>query len=486
MSARDTRRKTKKWLLVFLLVLYLVFFLTQTLLFRQAGKIRWNMQPFWELREALKGDQTRFQFIVVNIFLTVPLGYLVSALFAEFSRKSASGNLSENIKKTTLDSQGGNREIGKESSHGSQSEILNEISKESSRGSQSEIGKEISKESSRGSQSEILNEISKESACGSQGEILNEIASGKQVNCRKWPIILIIISFSVGTELLQLVTGRGLCEFDDMFNNSLGGLLGMACFFGPLWIYDAVSVNIVYGFALQASNALGGDIRKFLYATDASLEAWIRSMPIHAAVCIGLFCLAGLYSRPSILFCKTKSSAVSPTDPSAASPSDTSAASPTDPSAASPSDTSAASPSDTSATSPTDPSAASPSDTSAASPSDTSAASPSDTSAASPSDPSAASPRDINADITPPDIKDNTSDAGVRSKLWRSANYPALLLRLLPANAASVAVKALLDCLIFGLALPWYYYFTGFIVQSIMILFARFALNADTPELQKT
>ena len=414
MSARDTRRKTKKWLLVFLLVLYLVFFLTQTLLFRQAGKIRWNMQPFWELREALKGDQTRFQFIVVNIFLTVPLGYLVSALFAEFSRKSASGNLSENIKKTTLDSQGGNREIGKESSHGSQSEILNEISKES--------------------------------ACGSQGEILNEIASGKQVNCRKWPIILIIISFSVGTELLQLVTGRGLCEFDDMFNNSLGGLLGMACFFGPLWIYDAVSVNIVYGFALQASNALGGDIRKFLYATDASLEAWIRSMPIHAAVCIGLFCLAGLYSRPSILFCKTKSSAVSPTDPSAASPSDTSAASP----------------------------------------SDTSAASPSDTSAASPSDPSAASPRDINADITPPDIKDNTSDAGVRSKLWRSANYPALLLRLLPANAASVAVKALLDCLIFGLALPWYYYFTGFIVQSIMILFARFALNADTPELQKT
>ena len=40
-------------------------------------------------------------------------------------------------------------------------------------------------------------------------------------------VVVIAILISVEIELLQYVTGLGMLEFDDMFNNALGGLLGM-------------------------------------------------------------------------------------------------------------------------------------------------------------------------------------------------------------------------------------------------------------------
>lgn len=34
------------------------------------------------------------------------------------------------------------------------------------------------------------------------------------------------LAFSAGIEITQYITGRGLCEFDDVFNNTLGAFVG--------------------------------------------------------------------------------------------------------------------------------------------------------------------------------------------------------------------------------------------------------------------
>lgn len=39
-------------------------------------------------------------------------------------------------------------------------------------------------------------------------------------------VLLISICFSVGIELTQFITGRGLMEFDDVFNNTVGTVIG--------------------------------------------------------------------------------------------------------------------------------------------------------------------------------------------------------------------------------------------------------------------
>ena len=39
-------------------------------------------------------------------------------------------------------------------------------------------------------------------------------------------VLLISFCFSVGIELTQSITGRGLMEFDDVFNNTVGAALG--------------------------------------------------------------------------------------------------------------------------------------------------------------------------------------------------------------------------------------------------------------------
>lgn len=39
-------------------------------------------------------------------------------------------------------------------------------------------------------------------------------------------VLLISLCFSVGIELTQFITGRGLMEFDDVFNNTVGTVLG--------------------------------------------------------------------------------------------------------------------------------------------------------------------------------------------------------------------------------------------------------------------
>lgn len=50
-------------------------------------------------------------------------------------------------------------------------------------------------------------------------------------------VLLISFCFSVGIELTQFITGRGLMEFDDVFNNTVGAVLGYK-------IYDVLRERI--------------------------------------------------------------------------------------------------------------------------------------------------------------------------------------------------------------------------------------------------
>lgn len=51
---------------------------------------------------------------------------------------------------------------------------------------------------------------------------------GVLASCRwKWKGILAAAGLSVGIEILQLITARGLCEFDDVFHNMIGALIGV-------------------------------------------------------------------------------------------------------------------------------------------------------------------------------------------------------------------------------------------------------------------
>lgn len=41
-----------------------------------------------------------------------------------------------------------------------------------------------------------------------------------------WKVLLMFVLFSVSIEVLQLVLKRGFCEFDDVFHNAIGGMIG--------------------------------------------------------------------------------------------------------------------------------------------------------------------------------------------------------------------------------------------------------------------
>ena len=49
-------------------------------------------------------------------------------------------------------------------------------------------------------------------------------------NLWKWKGILVGIGLSITSELLQLITRRGLCELDDIANNFLGTLIGVSAY----------------------------------------------------------------------------------------------------------------------------------------------------------------------------------------------------------------------------------------------------------------
>ena len=41
-----------------------------------------------------------------------------------------------------------------------------------------------------------------------------------------WKVLLLLVLFSSSIEVMQLVLKRGFCEFDDVFHNAVGGMIG--------------------------------------------------------------------------------------------------------------------------------------------------------------------------------------------------------------------------------------------------------------------
>ena len=59
-------------------------------------------------------------------------------------------------------------------------------------------------------------------------------------NLWKWKSIPFAAGFSAMIELTQYFTKRGYCEFDDIFHNTLGALLGLLICLGISWLYNSV------------------------------------------------------------------------------------------------------------------------------------------------------------------------------------------------------------------------------------------------------
>ena len=43
----------------------------------------------------------------------------------------------------------------------------------------------------------------------------------------KWRGLLVTVGLSMGIEVLQLISQRGLCEFDDVIHNTVGAAIGV-------------------------------------------------------------------------------------------------------------------------------------------------------------------------------------------------------------------------------------------------------------------
>ena len=53
----------------------------------------------------------------------------------------------------------------------------------------------------------------------------------------KWRGLVFAVGLSLGIEVLQLITSRGLCEFDDVMHNMIGALIGV----GVVILFDKIS-----------------------------------------------------------------------------------------------------------------------------------------------------------------------------------------------------------------------------------------------------
>ena len=53
----------------------------------------------------------------------------------------------------------------------------------------------------------------------------------------QWKGILVAVGLTVAIEVLQLITARGLCEFDDIVHNMIGAAMGIGIgrFLKPIW-----------------------------------------------------------------------------------------------------------------------------------------------------------------------------------------------------------------------------------------------------------
>lgn len=62
----------------------------------------------------------------------------------------------------------------------------------------------------------------------------------------EWTTVLVPVFISAAIELLQYFSGHGFCEFDDIFSNSLGGLIGFAI--GTAWLLAVKAFRVAADF----------------------------------------------------------------------------------------------------------------------------------------------------------------------------------------------------------------------------------------------
>ena len=63
------------------------------------------------------------------------------------------------------------------------------------------------------------------------GMLLGFLGRGKW-----WKVLLISVGFSVLIETLQFVSLRGFAEFDDVFHNVVGAMIGYGVYVGVRWV----------------------------------------------------------------------------------------------------------------------------------------------------------------------------------------------------------------------------------------------------------
>ena len=114
-------------------------------------------------------------------------------------------------------------------------------------------------------------------------------------NTKKWKIVLLIACYSTTIELIQLITARGLCEFDDVFNNTLGGAIGILCFYGPLEIFDAMAVTIVYGAVMIILEFRQSGSFSFGRVPGVLTKTYVLYIPAHAVISYYIFRLFDMY-----------------------------------------------------------------------------------------------------------------------------------------------------------------------------------------------
>lgn len=212
-------RLRERWLSMGLSAFYCYTLFCATVLGRVSGRRRIRLEPFWCIRAAFEtGQWIYWYYIIGNILIFLPVGFFVERI-------------------TWLLSPGWRR--WKERREGRRRGERTE--KDGGRRKGEEAARTGKGEERTGEKAERIGGGAERTGEGAARKI-RERKPGRLAGSRKkqpglfWRILcgLLRFAFSVGLclalscliEGLQFFYGRGLCEFDDLFHNTLGGLIG--------------------------------------------------------------------------------------------------------------------------------------------------------------------------------------------------------------------------------------------------------------------
>ena len=88
---------------------------------------------------------------------------------------------------------------------------------------------------------------------------------------------------------------RDRSAYDDVFNNTLGGAIGILCFYGPLEIFDAMAVTIVYGAAMVILEFRQSGSFSFGRVPAVLTKTYVLYIPAHAVISYFIFRRLDMY-----------------------------------------------------------------------------------------------------------------------------------------------------------------------------------------------